>query len=88
MIFAGEKMNKYAVNLNVYGDGVKTTVILRDDVYERIVSEFGKRNISQAINEVLVKHLFGKKQKSMFGADKWLQKADLSDLRDKSDREF
>lgn len=67
---------------------VKTTVILRDDVYGRIVSEFGKRNISQTINEILVKHLFGKKQKSMFGSCKWLQKADLSDLRDEHDHEF
>lgn len=81
-------MNKYAVNLDVYGDGVKTTVILRDDVYARIVSEFGKRNISKAINDVLVKHLFGKRQKDMFGSAKWLAKVDWSDVRDKSDREF
>lgn len=67
---------------------MKTTVDLRDDVYQFISVQFGKRNISKKINEVLVEHIFGKKkQKSFFGQDKWLQKVDLKDLRDESDRD-
>ena len=57
---------------------VKTTVILRDEVYEYLVKKFGKRKISEAINQVLMKHLF-KSPKSMFGVDPWLTTEGLRD---------
>ena len=36
---------------------VKTTVLLRDDIYNIIVSEFGKRELSSTINKILVEKL-------------------------------
>lgn len=62
----------------VYGMPVKTTVILRDEVYEYLVKKFGRRKISEAINQVLMKQLF-KPPKSMFGVDPWLTTEDLRD---------
>ncbi|MEK6923870.1 MAG: hypothetical protein AABW54_01360 [Candidatus Micrarchaeota archaeon] len=67
---------------------MKTTVDLRDDVYYYIVSQFGNRNISKTINALLVGELFGKRDKSMFGAAKWLRNASWKDVRDESDRHF
>ena len=68
---------------------MKTTIDLRDDVYYRILSQFGNRNLSKAINGFLVKDLFGaKNQRSMYGAAKWLQKASWDDVRDEHDRDF
>lgn len=64
---------------------MRTTIEIRDDLYRRIVREYGKRRISITINEILSKH-FAKKRKDMFGADPWLKKVDTSDLRDKHDR--
>ena len=66
---------------------MRTTIEIRDDIYQRIVREHGKRRISVTINEILSKH-FLKKQKDMFGADPWLKRVDLSDLRDEHDRDF
>jgi predicted CopG family antitoxin len=57
---------------------VKTTVILRDEVYEYLIRKFGRRKISEAINQALMKELF-KPAKSMFGADGWLTTQDLRD---------
>lgn len=57
---------------------VKTTILLKDDLYEIIVKRFGKRNISKAINESLEKVLMRPK-KSMFGADPWLTTEGLRD---------
>ena len=54
-------------------------------MYHRIIQEFGKRNISVTINEILLKH-FNRKRKSMFGADPWLTKTKMDDLRDEDDR--
>ena len=67
-------------------DIMRTTIELRDDIYQKIVKEHGKRRISMAINEILIKY-FLKKGKDMFGADPWLRKADLGDLRDEDDRD-
>lgn len=68
---------------------LKTTVDLRNDVYYYITTKFGKRMLSKKINELLVRDLIAEnKKKSMFGSDKWLQKVDLSDLRDESDHDL
>ncbi len=61
---------------------VRTTIKLREDVYQTLKKEAGVRNISEKINELLIKMLF-KEKKSLFGT---MQKTDLSDLRDHEDR--
>ncbi len=61
---------------------VRTTIKLREDVYQTLKKEAGAKNISQKLNEILVKLLF-KEKKSLFGT---MQKTDLSDLRDHEDR--
>ncbi len=60
---------------------VRTTIKLREDVYQTL-REAGVKNISEKINEILIKTLF-KEKKSLFGT---MQKTDLSDLRDHEDR--
>ena len=57
---------------------VKTTIILRDEVYELLIKKFGRRKISEVINEVLMKELF-KPTESMFGIDPWLTTQNLRD---------
>ena len=64
---------------------MRTTIEIRDDIYQRIVRDYGKRRISVTINDILIKHL-SRKKKNMFGADPWLKHTDLSDLRDEHDR--
>ena len=53
----------------------KTTVILRDDVYQTLKEKAGARNISSEINKILVEHFA--KTDSMFGT---MKKTDISDL--------
>jgi predicted CopG family antitoxin len=60
---------------------VRTTIKLREDVYQTL-KEGGAKNISEKINEILIKMLF-KEKKSLFGT---MKKTDLSDLRDHEDR--
>ncbi|VVB91567.1 Uncharacterised protein [uncultured archaeon] len=60
---------------------VRTTIKLREDVYQTL-KEAGVKNISEKINDILIKTLF-KEKKSLFGT---MQKTDLSDLRDHEDR--
>lgn len=60
----------------------KTTVLLRDDLYDILVAEAGKRKISERINEILAEHLI-KKRKSLFGT---MRKVDVKDLRDHRER--
>ncbi len=57
---------------------VKTTVILKDEVYDYLIKKFGKRKISEAINQVIMKEIF-KPVKSMFGVDPWLTTKNLRD---------
>ncbi|MBI5254068.1 MAG: hypothetical protein HY930_06735 [Euryarchaeota archaeon] len=57
---------------------VKTTVILRNDLYDLLVKKHGRRKISETINEALEKKLL-KPKKSMFGADPWLNTKNLRD---------
>jgi predicted CopG family antitoxin len=59
----------------------KTTVVLRDDVYEVLKKKYGARGMSKAINEILAEALL--KGESMFGS---MKKTSLDDLRDHRDR--
>lgn len=59
----------------------KTTVILREDVYEVLKKKYGARGMSKAINEILAEALL--KGESMFGT---MKKTSLKDLRDHRDR--
>jgi predicted CopG family antitoxin len=59
----------------------KTTITLRDDVYQTLIETAGARNISNEINKILLEH-FGKSE-SMFGT---MKKTDTADLRDHRDR--
>lgn len=59
----------------------KTTILLREDVYQVLKQKAGARNISNLINKILVEY-FAKKE-SMFGAMKLV---DISDLRDHKER--
>ena len=57
---------------------VKTTIILKDEVYEYLTKKFGRRKISEVVNQALMKQLF-KPVKSMFGVDPWLTTQGLRD---------
>jgi predicted CopG family antitoxin len=57
---------------------VKTTVTLKDEIYEYLIKKFGRRKISEAINQALMKQLF-KPLKGMFGVDPWLTTENLRD---------
>jgi len=57
---------------------VKTTILLKDEIYEYLLKKFGRRRISETINEALMKQLF-KSVKGMFGVDPWLTTENLRD---------
>ncbi|MEM3072824.1 MAG: hypothetical protein QW172_05150 [Candidatus Bathyarchaeia archaeon] len=57
---------------------VKSTVLLKDEIYEYLIKRFGRRKISETINQALMKQLF-KPSKSMFGIDPWLTTEGLRD---------
>ena len=59
----------------------KTTVTLRDDVYQTLKEKAGARNISSQINKILIEYFA--KTESMFGV---MKQTDLTDLRDHRDR--
>lgn len=59
----------------------KTTVVLREDVYEVLKKKYGGRGMSKAINEILAEVLL--KGESMFGT---MKNTSLKDLRDHRDR--
>ena len=59
----------------------KTTVTLRDDVYQTLKETAGARNISSQINKILIEYFT--KTESMFGV---MKQTDLTDLRDHKDR--
>ena len=62
-----------------YSIYMRTTVILHDDIYASLVTRFGKRGISKALNEFAAANLFGKsKRKSMFGS---LEQFNLDDVK-------
>ncbi|MBM5805526.1 MAG: hypothetical protein FJZ49_05650 [Candidatus Verstraetearchaeota archaeon] len=57
---------------------VKTTLLLKEEVYERLIKKAGRRRLSSAVNEILEKELF-KPKRSMFGVDPWLTTEGLRD---------
>lgn len=59
----------------------KTTIILRDDVYQTLKDKAGARNISNEINKILIEHFA--QTESMFGT---MKKTGTADLRDHKDR--
>ncbi len=59
----------------------KTTITLRDDVYQTLKEKGDARNISSQINKILIDHF--SETESMFGT---MKKADLTDIRDHKDR--
>jgi predicted CopG family antitoxin len=59
----------------------KTTILLRDDVYQTLKEKAGARNISNEINKILLEHF--SKTESMFNT---MKKTDIADLRDHKDR--
>lgn len=61
---------------------VRTTIKLREDIYQTLKKEAGAKNISEKINEILIKMLF-KEKKSLFGT---MPETDLSDLRNHENR--
>lgn len=60
---------------------VKTTILLRDDLYEILVRKHGRRKISETVNIALEKLLL-KRRKGMFGADPWLNTKGLRDEKE------
>ena len=64
----------------------KTTILLREDVKQAIEKEFGKRELSKVINEMLFEKFIEKKGKEMFGVDKWLTKKKIKEVREHHDR--
>jgi hypothetical protein len=52
--------------------------MLKEEIYEYIIKKFGKKKISEAINQALMAHFF-KLDKSMFGVDPWLTTEGLRD---------
>ncbi|MFP3984468.1 MAG: hypothetical protein ACLFU9_00395 [Candidatus Bathyarchaeia archaeon] len=59
----------------------KTTVLLRDDVYQALKEKAGPKNISNLINKIIIEH-FAKKE-SILGT---MKKVNISDLRDHRER--
>ncbi len=50
---------------------MRTTIILNDDIYTKLVDTFGKRGISEALNKFAAEKLFIKpKRRSMRGTMK------------------
>ncbi len=52
---------------------IKTTLLLRRDVHQQLVKMFGKRKVSEGVNEMLFKELIMSGKKSMFGIDKGMK---------------
>jgi|YNPBryantNP2012_1023418.scaffolds.fasta_scaffold03825_10 hypothetical protein len=67
---------------------MRTTVELNDLVYKKIVDTYGKRRISETVNDILFRYFFKQDQKDMFGADPWLKKTGTKGLRDEYDRDL
>ena len=61
---------------------VKTTIILKDELYDHLVKKYGRRKISKTINDVLMDQFSKPKKKSMFGADPWLTVKGLRDEKE------
>ena len=59
----------------------KTTILLREDVYQILKEKAGAKNVSNLINQIIIEHFA--KERSMFGT---MKKVETSDLRDHRDR--
>jgi predicted CopG family antitoxin len=59
----------------------KTTITLRDDVYQTLKEKAGARNISNQINKILIEHFA--KTESLFGVMKQTETVDLRDHKDR-----
>jgi len=59
----------------------KTTVLLREDVYQALKEKAGAKNVSKMINQIIIDYFA--KGESMFGT---MKKASTSDLRDHMER--
>jgi hypothetical protein len=57
---------------------VKTTIVLKDEIYDYLIKRFGRQKISEAINQALMKQVC-KPVESMFGVDPWLTTHGLRD---------
>ena len=62
----------------------KTTIMLREDIKQAIEREFGKRKLSQIINDLLSKEIIS--EQNMFGVDKWLTPKKIKEVREHHDR--
>jgi predicted CopG family antitoxin len=61
---------------------VRTTIKIREDLYQRLKKEAGVRGISEKINKILEEKLL-KKKKDLYGT---MPRVDIEDLRDHEDR--
>lgn len=61
---------------------VRTTIQLREDVYQMLKKDAGSRRMSERINKILTEALFTKKT-TLFGT---MPKTEIGDLRDHKDR--
>jgi len=59
----------------------KTTIILREDVYQALKEKAGAKNVSKMVNEIILEYF--SKGESMFGT---MKKVSTSDLRNHKDR--
>ncbi len=67
---------------------MRTTIKINDAIYKKIIKTYGKRNISNTINEILLKYFTKEKKQSLYGADLWLKKTGTTNLRDEYDRDL
>jgi len=81
-LYLAPRLPAQYLNGYVYGtvSAMKTTVLLREDLYEILREKYGARGISEAINEILAEALL--KGEGMFGT---MQRTSLKDLRDHRD---
>src|SRR6267378_5343058 len=60
----------YVIHLRCSIMPVKTTIILKDEIYQHLITKYGRRKISKTINDILMSR-FSKSKKSIFGVDPW-----------------
>ncbi len=60
---------------------IRTTIKLREDIFQKLKKDAGNRKVSEAINRILEEKLL--KKRSLFGT---MAKVDTSDIRDHKDR--
>jgi len=78
---AAERLKCLCLRLRLSVALLKTTVTLREDLYEILRRKYGPKGLSEAINTILAGVLL--KGEGMFGT---MEKASLRDLRDHRDR--